>query len=187
MTKHVAIVLTSRFETVEALAPVDILRRAGLHVTTISLDEHHLVNSAQHVPVTADKLYAETDMTNFDALVLPGGALDAQKYLDLEKDVAFYAHHAEKLLAAICMAPTVVARMGLLQGKTVTCYPTLASVLEEHGAKYTNEKVVYLEEEKILTSQAPGSAYDFGFKIVEILLGKEKAQEIAEQMFYTLA
>ncbi|RIY35844.1 DJ-1 family glyoxalase III [Psittacicella gerlachiana] len=186
MTKKVALLLTKNFETVEALAPVDIMRRAGLEVTTISLDQEQVVTSAQGVAVTADQLLHEVaDFTAFDALVLPGGGLDPQKYLDREKEVSFFAQSSDKLLAAICMAPVVVASLGLLNDQTVVCYPTLASNLEGNGAKYQDQKTVYLEEQVILTGQAPGVAYDFGFEIVRVLLGAEKANAVAQEMFFS--
>ncbi|RIY31540.1 hypothetical protein CKF54_06530 [Psittacicella hinzii] len=185
MTKKVAVLLTKDFETVEALAPIDIMRRAGLEVTTVSLDDNRLVNSAQNVPVTADVALADVkDFTAFDALVLPGGGLDAQKYVARAEEVTYFAQTQDKLLAAICMAPTVVASLGLLKGETVVCYPTLEANLKEHGADYTHQTTVYLAERNILTGQAPGAAYDFGFEIVRVLLGAEKAQAVAGEMFY---
>lgn len=184
MTKKVAVFLTANFETIEALAPVDLMRRADLEVTTVSLDQEQQVTSHQGVTVTADKKLAEVNLLDFDALFLPGGGLDEQKYFAQEAVLREFAAREDKLLAAICMAPTVLARLGLLEGKQATCYPAMKDYLTANGSTYNDVNALYHAQENILLGRAPGSGLDFGLALVEVLLGTEKARTIAEQAVY---
>ncbi len=168
------------FETVEALAPVDVMRRAGIEVVTVSIMGRKEVLSAQGVTVVADALFEECDFSQGDAFVLPGGGvgtdnLSAHEPLRaLLKDVSAQG----KLVAAICAAPMVLGRTGLLEGKKATCYPGCESDL--FGAEYTAAAVEVCGN--IITGCGPGVSFDFGFAIVEHFCGAEVVNTLRAQM-----
>ncbi|MFC6276442.1 DJ-1/PfpI family protein [Psittacicella hinzii] len=184
MVKKVAVFLTANFETVEALAPIDLMRRAGIEVTTISLDQTLSVTSHQQVTVQADKMPKQVQVQEFDALFLPGGGLDESKYFAQAETIKFFAQDKNKVLAAICMAPTVLARLDLLTGKQGTCYPAMQEHFTAHQVEFKATNAVYLDEEKILLGRACGAAFDFGLKLVEVVTDKATAQRVAEAIVY---
>ena len=177
--KKVYLFLADGFETVEALAPVDVMRRAGLEVTTVSIMQRREVVSAQAVPVVADALYEDACFCDAHALVLPGGGgtdnLSAHEPLrSLLKD----AHSKGVLVAAICAAPMVLGRIGILEGRKATCYPGCEGDL--FGAEYT--AVAVQEDGNIITGCGPGVSFDFGFALVERLCGADTVATLRSQM-----
>lgn len=172
--------LADGFETVEALAPVDVIRRAGIDVVTVSIMGRKNVVSAQDVTVVADALYDEVCLDDADALILPGGGtgtenLSAYKPLCLQ---LAEAHSKGKLVAAICAAPMVFGRIGILEGRRATCYPGCEGDLS--GAEYTAAAVE--QDGNIITGCGPGVSFDFGFAIVERLCGKDVVATLRSQM-----
>lgn len=179
MTK-IYLFLADGFETVEALAPVDVMRRAGLSVTTVSIMGRREVLSAQGVPVIADALMGDFSLFDADALVLPGGGAGTE---NLSANAAVREevermNNEGKLVAAICAAPMVFGRMGILQGRKATCYPGCEGDLK--GAEYTAAKVEI--DGNIMTACGPGVSFDFGFSIVEHFCGSEVVSAIRSQM-----
>lgn len=179
----VYVFLADGFETVEALAPIDIMRRAGLDVVTVSIMETVAVTSAQQVMVMADVLFE--DVASFDdaeLLVLPGGMPGAD-YLDkCEPLRRLLVTHAEKgrRIAAICAAPMVPGHLGLLRGRRATCYPGFETHLD--GADYTAELVTI--DGQFTTACGPGAAMAFGYELVRQLLSVEVAESLKEGMRY---
>lgn len=172
--------LADGFETVEALAPVDVMRRAGIEVTTVSIMGRKEVVSAQNVTVIADTLYNYVCFDDADALVLPGGGtgtdnLSAHQPL---RSQLVAAHAKGTLVAAICAAPMVFGRIGILEGRKATCYPGCEGDL--FGAEYTAASVE--EDGNIITGCGPGVSFDFGFAIVERLCGDEVVATLRSQM-----
>lgn len=173
----VYVFLADGFETVEALCPVDVMRRAGLCVKTVSLNKNKYVKSRQDVTVVAD-IYIEEikNLEEVELLMLPGGMpgtlnLKNCKYLlRLLKEAASCGIK----LAAICAAPSVLGALGLLEGKEAVCFPGFEGELK--GAKISAKKVVV--DGNFITGAGMGVALDFGLAIVEVLLSKEKAKEI---------
>lgn len=178
--KKVYLFLADGFETVEALAPVDVMRRAGIEVVTVSIMERAEVVSAQNVKVVADVLFNDVNFNDAVALVLPGGGggtenLSAHAAL---REALLSAHSRGILLAAICAAPMVFGRIGILQGRKATCYPGCETDLS--GAEYT---AVPLQEDcNIITACGPGVSFDFGFAIVERLCGSATVKTLRSQM-----
>ncbi len=169
------------FEEVEGLTVVDILRRAGVEIQTVSIMGRKNVISSHQVEIVADQLLEEIS-DDAEMLILPGGIpgtpnLKAHKGLDalIRKSAAEGVY-----LAAICAAPTVYGEKGLLQGKKATCYPGMEDELT--GAIVSYEKVVV--DGKFITSRGLGTAIDFGLKLAEILKGKDIADSIAEKIVY---
>ena len=178
--KKVYLFLADGFETVEALAPVDVMRRAGLEVVTVSIMKRREVVSAQNVVVMADELYENVAFDDAMALVLPGGGVgtDNLSAHGPLREVLVAAHERGLLVAAICAAPMVLGRIGILQGRKATCYPGCERDL--FGAEYT--AVAVQEDGNIITGCGPGVSFDFGFAIVERLCGAETVATLRSQM-----
>jgi len=179
---NVAVLLADGFEEVEAMAIVDVLRRADIKVVMAGLHEGP-VESARKVKVLADTTIDTINENDFDMLVLPGGQpgsdnLNADKRV---RELVRSFHDKGKLTGAICAAPYVLANAGILEGRNATAYPSYSNKL--CGAIY-NENVV-VEDGNILTSRGPGTALCFGLAIVKKLSGADKAQKIKEAMLLT--
>ena len=175
--------LATGFEDIEALAPVDIMRRAGLQVQTVSITGERIVVSAHGVGVVADRLLSEVDFSNAELLFLPGGLPGATNLDACEPLREGLRCHFEagRLIAAICAAPLVLGHLGLLQGRRATCYPGFETEL--HGAQYTASLVE--QDGPFITGKGPGAAFALGYAIVERLVGQEVAGQLREGMIYT--
>ena len=173
--------LADGFEEVEALAPLDILRRAGVSVSTVGVTGE-FVKGAHDIVVKADISLSDVIKEKIDAVILPGGLggtnnMDAN---DTVKEIVKYAADGEKLVCAICAAPSILGKMGLLEGKEATCYPGFEDTFK--GGKYVKKSVV--KYNNFITSDGMGSAYKFGFEITAAICGKEVADKIKEQIQY---
>jgi protein deglycase len=178
--KTIYVFFANGFEVVEALTPVDVLRRAGHNVITVSVSGKKEVISSHKVTVVTDALFENFDYTDADLLILPGGQpgtdnLNAHKAL---KELLLKANSEGKKLAAICAAPMVLGQLGLLSGKSATCFEGMEAHLK--NAKVTTDPVVV--SGNIITSRGAGTAMVFSFCLVEQLDGKQKAQEVAKRM-----
>ena len=168
------------FEEIEAFTAIDVLRRAGLNVEMVTVTNEEVVIGAHDVPVLCDSYYKDCDFADAELLLLPGGmpgAATLSKHEGLNKLIADFVA-AGKPVAAICAAPMVLGKLGLLQGKKVTCYPGFESYLE--GAKCTGNQVE--QDGNIITGIGPGGAMNFALCIVENLLNKNKVAELEEAM-----
>lgn len=164
MSLRIAVILANGFEQIEALAPVDIWRRLGLEVTLIAESTMEVVSS-HDVRVMAEVGSEAMNVADFDAVFLPGGAGGAVAMRDNPNVLAFIRQMAEagKWVSAICAAPIVLAKAGVLQGKRATIYPAddLIAVIETAGAEHVGERVV--QDGCILTGQGPAVALEFAF------------------------
>lgn len=165
------------FEEIEALTVVDVLRRADIDAKMVSITGDFLVTGAHGVTVKTDQLFDGIDYGSCEMIVLPGGMpgsknLGAHEELT-EKIVEFAAKG--KWIAAICAAPMVFGELGLLEGKTAVIYPGMESHL--YGAKVGDKNVEV--DGKIITSKGPGTAMQFSLALVEALMGKETAKNLA--------
>ena len=176
----VYVFLADGFETVEALAPVDVMRRAGLQVTTVSIMGRSNVVSAQNVTVVADVLFEDVVFDDASALVLPGGGVGTDNLSAHEPLRALLVDACSRglLVAAICAAPMVFGRIGILKGKKATCYPGCESDL--FGAEYTAAAVE--QDGNIITACGPGASFDFGFAIIERFCGAGVVETLRSQM-----
>lgn len=174
--------LAEGFEDIEALAPLDILRRGGVEVVTVSITDDLLVTTAHGVTVVADASIADVDLSDADMLVLPGGMPGAKNLLECkEVGDALLRQHAEgKLVAAICAAPMVLGHLGLLNGRRATCYPGFESHLT--GAEYTAEKVTV--DGNITTGRGPGAAMAFGYQLLSNFVDEAVVEGLKEGMIY---
>lgn len=176
----VYVFLADGFETVEALAPVDVMRRAGLQVTTVSIMGRSNVVSAQNVTVVADLLFEDVVFDDASALVLPGGGVGTDNLSAHEPLRALLVDACSRglLVAAICAAPMVFGRIGILKGKKATCYPGCESDLFD--AEYTAAAVE--QDGNIITACGPGASFDFGFAIIERFCGAGVVETLRSQM-----
>ncbi len=174
----VYIFLANGFETIEALAPVDILKRAGVEAVTVGVGGKVIV-SAQNIPVTADITADKISLDDsLDMIVLPGGMPGT---LNLEADSSVQAAidccvKNDKYIGAICAAPSILGHKGLLDGKEAICYPGFEKDLT--GAVISEKYVV--QDGKIITARGAGVCVDFGLKLAEVLTSVEKAQSVRE-------
>jgi 4-methyl-5(b-hydroxyethyl)-thiazole monophosphate biosynthesis len=176
---RVVVILADGFEEVEAMAIVDVLRRADIDTAMAGLHEGPVV-SARKVKVIPDMVIDRVKSDDFDMIVLPGGqpGSDNLNADNRVKELLKSFSQKGKLTGAICAAPFVLANAGLLQGKHATSFPSYKDRL---GNVIYEEKNV-VEDGNILTSRGPGTALSFGLAIVARLLNKEKAQKIREAM-----
>jgi len=171
----VLVILPEGFEELEAVAPIDLLRRAGAEVTTAALGDGIHVTGRNGLTWHADTTLAAVGEKLFDALVLPGGPGVSRLRTDRRVHSAVLHHNTEgRWLAAICAAPAVLHDAGLLTGRRYTAH---FSVADELPAILAVERVV--ADGRILTSRGAGTATDFGLLLVEKMFSTEKAQEIA--------
>ncbi|MEN9917728.1 MAG: hypothetical protein RL662_164 [Bacteroidota bacterium] len=174
--KKALIFLTTGFEEIEALATIDILRRGGVNVQTVSLTDNKQVEGGHSIAVIADLLFSEVQFVNIDVLILPGGTVKINEHEGLKKQVkAFY--DAGKYVSAICAAPMVLGGLGILEDKEATCYPGFEQYLK--GAVLKTEQAVVVSG-NIITGKGPALTFDFALRLVEILEGKEKRDEVAK-------
>lgn len=166
------------FEEIEAVTVVDVLRRAGLEITTISITGNREVMGAHKIPIITDELFEYVDHQGADLLILPGGMPGTNNLAAHRKlgDLLVKHHMQEKWLAAICAAPSVLGGLGLLKGKNATCYPGFEPQLE--GAIISHAPVV--QDGHVVTSRGAGTALEFALKLVEIASGIEKAKNLRE-------
>lgn len=178
--KNVFLFLANGCEECEALIPVDILRRGGVNVTTVSITNDRSVTSSHNITVIADKLISEIDKDSADMLVLPGGMPGTLNLGDCSEltDMVIKYNNEGKRIAAICAAPTVFGKLGLLNGKKAICYPGMEDQLT--GAEVTMQKVV--TDGNITTSRGLGTALDFALELLKLLESEEATKMIAQKI-----
>ncbi len=182
--KKVAVFMADGLEECEALVVVDLLRRAKIDVDTISVFGSIKVTGSHNIGVSVDLLFEEADLSKYDALFLPGG-LNGSKALASHKELAdclTESYKKGKLIAAICAAPYILARLNILKGKKATCYPSFKNELTDNGACYLDEKVVV--DGNIVTSAGLGCVFLFAAKLIELLASKEVANSVLESICY---
>jgi 4-methyl-5(b-hydroxyethyl)-thiazole monophosphate biosynthesis len=171
--------LADGFEEIEAVAPIDMLRRAGLEVKTVGIG-NKVIKSGRGISVTADIVDSEAIFDELQMIVLPGGMPGADNLFNSEivKKFIAYANEKKLFIGAICAAPFIVGKMGLLKGVKATCYPGYEKDLE--GAIIENQSVV--ADKNFVTAKGAGVAIEFGLALVACLCGKEKADKIQNQI-----
>ena len=176
----VFIFLADGFEELEAIAPIDIFRRAEIEVTVVSISNDKMVRGAHGIHVLADCLFSETDFRMNDLLYLPGGMPGTRNLGEHEglKELLLKQAGEKKKIAAICAAPSILGKLGLLNGMEAVCFPGFEDQLT--GAKLSENKIV--ESGNISTAKGAGVAVQFAIKLVELLKGKNSADEIATQI-----
>ena len=174
--------LATGFEEVEALTVIDLLRRAGIEVKSVSITGEKRVMGTHNIPVEADITFEEANYGECEMIVLPGG-LPGADYLGehegLTAQIRDFAAN-DKYLAAICAAPQVFGAQGVLEGKKATIYPSMEGCLI--GAEPQDEIVVV--DGKIITSMGPATAMPFALKLIEVLKGKDASDAVASGLLF---
>jgi len=167
------------FEEIEAVAIVDVLRRAGVEVVTAS-PAGGAVCGAHAIKIEAERRFADVRAADFDALVLPGGSANAETLATDPRAQALIqeARRLDKVVAAICAAPLALKAAGVIHGAKLTSFPSTAAAFA--GEKYLQERVV--KDGRLLTSRGPGTAIEFALALVGELCGAAKATAVAGPM-----
>ncbi len=180
--KKCALFLADGCEEVEALSVADMLFRAGIPTSLVSVGETPVVRSSHAVTIVADMTVSELRFDDYDMLILPGGlpgTTNLGACRPLTDALVRFAGEG-RMIAAICAAPTVFAGLGLLKGRPATCHPSCDEKLAEGGALLTHDPVVV--SGNIITSRGVGTALDFGLAIVAHYVGQAEADRIAKSI-----
>lgn len=182
--KCVAVFLFDGVEECEALIVVDLLRRANIDVDTVSINSGLEICGSHNIRIIADIMLEDMIVDTYELLVLPGGE-GAGSYEKNERvcDVLREHNAKNKVIAAICAAPYILAKMGMLREKPATCYPSVRSVLIENQAIYVDVPVTMTD--KAITGKALGAAVPFAAAIITHLLSREKAEEVLAGIYYS--
>ena len=178
--KKVYVFFAEGFEEIEAITPIDVLRRAGIDVVTVSVTGRRQVKGSHNISVIADTVIEEITDKPADMLILPGGlpgAVNLKEHEGLKALIEEYANKG-KPLGAICAAPMVLGEMGLLENKTATCYPGFENHLK--GADVSTNPVE--ASGNIVTGKGVGAAMKFALELVAQLTDAETARELAKKM-----
>jgi 4-methyl-5(b-hydroxyethyl)-thiazole monophosphate biosynthesis len=175
--KKALVALANGFEEIEAVSIIDILRRGRIHVVAAGVGGRTLIGSHQ-IAVVAEKEIEEVSGDEFDLICLPGGMPGTMELAnsDVLGKMLVKQNEAGRLIGAICAAPTVLEKQGLLAGKEFTSHYSARDKIEE--GKYSEDRVVV--DGNIVTSQGAGTAIEFALRLVEILGDEEQAQRIAQ-------
>lgn len=175
------VLLANGFEEIEALAFVDILRRADINVEMISIDNTKYVTGSHMISVVADRMICDINEAA-DGIVLPGGLPGTYNLRDNSEVQRLLSEYNKsgKIIGAICAAPSVLGELGILKDKNATCYPSFEKKLT--GANVLIDKVVV--DGNIITSRGAGTAHEFALKFVEILKSKSEADNLRSSMLY---
>lgn len=175
----VYVLLGTGFEEVEAIAPIDLMRRAGIQVLTVGVDGK-AITGGHGITVEADITLDQMDLTDLDMIVLPGGlggvatARSSQAALDALR----FAYENDKYVAAICAGPTVLAELGIIGTKKATCYPGCEAGMAEASIV----EAACVTEGKLITGASAGCAIPFALALIEALKGKEAAAQVEKQI-----
>ena len=176
----VYMLLGTGFEETEAIAPLDLLRRAGVEILTVGINGKTVYGSHK-IGVEADIELGEVDLTNLEMVILPGG-LGGVASIRASKDsmdIVRFAYENNKFTCAICAGPTVLADLGIVDGKKATCYPGCETGM---GSAIMHENAASVIDGKVVTGTSAGCAVPFGLSLIEVLKGKEEAERIAKQI-----
>ena len=183
MSKKIAVFLADGFEEGEAVVPIDIARRAGIEVVMLSISDEIYVKGSHDILLKADALLSDTDLDQFDMIMLPGG-MPGTANLEASEKVRVALTAAEKggkYLAAICAAPRLLGSLGILNGKRATVYPGNEDYLKD--AEYDREAKA-VTDGRIITGRGMGCATEFGAHIVTALTDRETADTILSAIQY---
>lgn len=178
----VCILLADGFEEVEAIAPADALRRARVDTAFVGVTGM-TVSSSHGVKVAADTALSDIDPAGCEALIVPGGLRGVQNIKASGAAMAAIkaAYDAGRLVAAICAGPTVLAQLGILEGRRAVCYPGMEDELT--GAQAVPGASVVVDG-KVITSRSAGTAWDFAFALLSTLRGPEAAKKVSDGIHY---
>lgn len=177
--------LANGFEEIEGLAPVDILRRGGVDIKTVSITGSELVETSHGITVKADLKFEDiNDFSDADMLLLPGGMPGSTHLNEHEgvRQVLAQQHEAGKRIGAICAAPMVLAGAGILDDKKATCYPGFEQYFNT-STEYTGN--LFQEDGNVITGKGPAATLPYAYQILSYFAGEEATEEVRQGMIYT--
>ena len=176
----VYMLLGTGFEETEAIAPLDLLRRAGVEVMTVGVNGK-IVYGSHKIGIEADILLSEMDLTNLDMIILPGGlgGVTSVRASAEAMNALRFAWDNGKFVAAICAGPTVLADLGITSGKKATCYPGCEDGM---GDAVMVANVAAVRDDRLITGTSAGCAVTFGLELIKALKGEHEAEKIAKQI-----
>lgn len=169
-------------EEVEALIPVDVLRRAGVDMKIVSTTGEQMITTSHGVNILCDALIEDCDFSDADLLMIPGGLPGAENLCmhPLVRKAIKEQYEAGKLVSAICAGPMIFGSLGISHGRRMTCYPGFEDHLE--GATYTEELVTV--DGNVITGEGPAATFPYAYTLCEILCGKATADSLREGMMF---
>lgn len=176
----VYMLLGTGFEEIEAVAPLDLLRRAGVEILTVGLTGK-TIRGSHGIPVEADLTVGEMDLTNLDMVILPGGlgGVASIKACPEALEAVRFAWENDRFVAAICAGPTVLAQLHITDGLETTCYPGCE---EQMGSAKPVQGAAVVRSGRVITGTSAGCAVPFGLELVAVLKGQEAADKVAAQI-----
>lgn len=179
--KRVAVMLGDGFEPVEVIGPVDVLRRGGVEVTMVSVMGHREVTAAQSISVNADANLENVNLGDFDVVLVPGGSVGVQNLgrSEVLADELRSRMGDGRMVAAICAGPTILADLGLLDGRKAVCYPGCETGFP--AGVYQADLDVCVDG-NLITATGPGTALPFGIAVLRALCGEQVANDVAQAM-----
>ncbi|ATG97347.1 DJ-1 family glyoxalase III [Mesoplasma lactucae] len=186
MTKRLAMIVGNNFEEIEMITTVDVVRRGGIEVDIVSLYDQDVMTGAHKIKVVPDVMFKDFNADLYDAISMPGGAgvdsgelplLGSKELVNLVGQF----NKDKKMVGAICAAPQVLGKAGVLSGKFITHYPGCDKYLEGSKSDISARAVV---DGNIITGNGPAGAMDFGLDIVGYLAGDEKKKEVANKLLW---
>jgi len=175
----VYVLLTDGFEEIEALAPVDLLRRVDVEVTTVSLTDDLLVRGGHDIYVKADITLENVDFDALEMLVLPGGlgGVNTIAETPAAMDLILKVWQAEKRLAAICAAPKLLAKLDIIKGLSVVCHPSVNNEIMNAGGRVLHNKQATCDR-NLITGKAAGSSIEFALELVAAMRDRETSEKL---------
>ena len=179
---RVGIFLADGFEEIEGLTVVDILRRAGIDISMISINGKKKVTGAHGIALDTDEDIVQCDLDKLDMLVLPGGMPGTMNLAACEKltEALKKADQEKRGIAAICAAPSVLGACGILNGKKATCHPGFEEKLTGASVSYDN----VVTDGNVITSRGMGTVIDFGLAIVSYFGSEELVEDVRKHLVY---
>lgn len=176
----VYMMLGTGFEVTEAMVPLVMMRRAGIEVCTVGINGKTVYGSRE-IGIVADLELGEMDLTNLEGIVLPGGlgGVASIKASQPALDAVKFAYENHKLVAAICAGPTILAQLGITDGKNATCYPGCE---EQMGSAIMVPDAAAVTDGNVITGTSAGCAIPFALQLITALKGKEAADAVAQQI-----
>ena len=181
---NIKILIADGFEEIEAITLIDLLRRAAYDLKTVSIMKTKEVKGAHEIKIITDLIFDNKDFNDIDVLILPGGVpgvtnlASDNRVLELVKKI----FNEKKYIAAICAAPFVLEKAGILKRKRITCFPSWADIIKSPEIVSTNVVV----DDKIITGRGVGASIDMGLKLVEIFSSKEESEKLRKEIVYKI-
>lgn len=177
------ILLANGFEDIEAIATIDLIRRANIFLDVVSMNETLNVLSKTKITYQADLLLNDINYKEYDYLIIPGGAAVETYHLTSKKteEIVKYFEERKLLIASICAAPSILGKLGFLDNQEFTCFPSFENYMEK-GIYLKNEKVVVFKNH--ITSKAAGTSFEFAYEIIKYLTNEELAKKVLNSVYY---